>query len=141
MSLGRFVYVIAALGGLVASGIGLAGVAAAAPAVPSAASPAPSSADAAPAPPSVSDVPVPFVTQPVDTSDGLFGVRRGSVPTMSTPDLQRVPFARGLPSIAVTPLAAEAQSDESADDTAADDTAAVGTPGETADGSAGEADE
>ncbi len=125
MSLSRFVYVIAALGGLVASGIGLAGVAAAAPTVPSAVSSAPSSADSAPAPPSVSDVPVPFVFRPVDTSDGLFGVRRGSVPTASTPDMQQVPVARKLPSIAVAPLPANAQSDESAtSDTDADESAA-----------------
>ena len=144
MSLSRSVYVIAALGGLVASGIGLAGVAAAAPAVPPAVSSAPSSADAAPASPSVSDVPVPFVTQPVDTSHGLFGVRRGTVPTASTPDLQRVPFARGLPLIAVTPLPANAQSDESATDSATDsaaDSAADDSAGETADDSPTEADE
>ena len=140
MSLSRSVYVIAALGGLVASGIGLAGVAAAAPAVPPAVSSAPSSADAAPASPSVSDVPVPFVTQPVDTSHGLFGVRRGTVPTASTPDLQRVPFARGLPLIAVTPLPANAQSDESATDSATD-SAADESAGETADDSPTEADE
>ena len=125
MSLSRSAYVAAALAGLVASGIGLAGVAAAAPSVPSAVSSAPSSADPVPAPPSMSDVPVPFVFRPVDTSDGLFGVRRGSVPAASTPELQQVPVARKLPSIAVTPLPADAQSAESAtSDTDTDDSAA-----------------
>jgi hypothetical protein len=125
MSLSRCAYVPAALAGLVAGGLSLVGMAAAATTVPSAVSSAPSSADAAPAPPSISDVPVPFVFRPVDTSDGLYGVRRGSVPTASAPDLQRVPVARQLPSIAVTPLPANAQSDESAtSDTEAEDSAA-----------------
>jgi hypothetical protein len=65
------------------------------------------------------------VFRPVDTSDGRFGVPRGSVTTASTPDLQRVPVARQLPSIAVTPVPANAQSDEYAtSDTEADDSAA-----------------
>jgi len=104
MSLSRSGYVIAALGGLVASGIGLAGVAAAAPTVPSAVSSAPSSADPAPAPPTVSDVPVPFVFRPVDTAGGLFD--------------EQVTVARKLPSIAVTSLPANADTDP--DDPAAE---------------------
>ena len=125
MSLKPCVSVPAALSGRVAAGLSLVGVAAAAPIVPSAVSSAPSSADAAPAPPSISDVPVPFVFRPVDSSDGRYGVRRSSVPTASTPDPQRVPVARQLPSIAVTPLPVNAQSDEPAtSDTEADDSAA-----------------
>ena len=107
MSLSRSGYAIAALGGLVASGIGLAGVAAAAPTVPSAVSSAPSSADPAPAPPPVSDVPVPFVFRPVDTEGAFFG--------------EQVPVARKLPSIAVTSLPATADTDpDDPDDPAAE---------------------
>ena len=83
--------------GLVAAGLGLAGVATAAPIEPSPASTAPASADAAP-------VPVPLVYQPVDASDGFYGMRRGSVPPASTADLSPVPIVNQLPVIGVTPL-------------------------------------
>ena len=103
--------------GLVAAGLGLAGVATAAPTEPSPASSAPASADAAP-------VPVPLVYQPVDASDGLYGARRGSVPTASTADLSPVPIANRLPVIGVTPLPARSSDDEqvaeSADGSATD---------------------
>jgi hypothetical protein len=95
--------------GLVAAGLGLAGVATAAPTEPSPASSAPASADAAP-------VPVPLVYQPVDASDGLYGARRGSVPTASTADLSPVPIANRLPVIGVTPLPARSTDDGSATD-------------------------
>jgi hypothetical protein len=87
--------------GLAAGGLGLAGVATAAPSDPSPASTAPASAGPAP---------VPFVYQPVDASDGLFGMRRGSVPTASTPDLSQVPIAGKLPTIGITPLPDKADS-------------------------------
>jgi hypothetical protein len=98
----------AAVVGLVATGVGLAGVAAAAPASsPSPASSAPPSADSAPTPPSFSDAPVPLVFRPLDATDGLFGVHRGSMPTASTPDM-----GDRLPSIDVTPLPTRGGSDE-----------------------------
>ena len=106
-----------AVAGLVAAGLGLAGVAAAAPAEPAPASSAPASAGAVPAP-------VPVVYQPVDASDGLYGMRRGSVPTASTADLSPVPIVNQLPVIGVTPLPARSADDEqgteSADGSAAD---------------------
>jgi hypothetical protein len=83
--------------GLVAAGLALAGVAAAAPSDAPPAATAPASADAPP-------VPVPVVNQPVDARDGLYGVRRGSVPTASTSDLKQVPILDQLPVIGVTPL-------------------------------------
>ncbi len=84
MSLRRSTYVLGPLVGLVVAGLGLAGVAAAAPAPssPYPASSAPASADPAPTPPPLSDAPVPLVYQPVDASNGLLGMRRGSVPPM-----------------------------------------------------------
>ena len=103
--------------GLVSAGFGLAGVAAAAPTAPSPVSTAPASADAAP-------VQAPLVYQPVDASDGLYGMPRGSVPTASTADLSPVPIANQLPVIGVTPLPARSADDEqgteSADGSAAD---------------------
>jgi hypothetical protein len=86
-------------------------VATAAPSDPSPASTAPASADSAPAP-------VPLVYQPVDASDGLYGMRRGSVPTASTAKLAQVPIVNRLPVIGVTPLPATA--DDAADETATD---------------------
>jgi hypothetical protein len=86
-----------AVAGLVAAGLGLAGVATAAPAEPSPVSTAPASAGAAP-------MPVPLVYQPVDASDGFYGMRRGSVPPASTADLSPVPIVNRLPVIGVTPL-------------------------------------
>jgi hypothetical protein len=100
-----------AVAGLLAAGLGFASVATAAPADPSPASTAPTSAGPAP-------VPVPVVYRPVDASDGLYGMRRGSVPTASTRDLSRVPIANRLPVIDVTPLPANA--DDTTDETATD---------------------
>ena len=91
--------------GLVA-GLGIAGVATAAPIEPS-----PASADAAPAP-------VPLVYQPVDASDGFYGMRRGSVPPASTADLSPVPIVNRLPVIGVTPL--PDNSDEATQESATD---------------------
>ena len=48
--------------------------------------------------------PVPVVFQPVDSTDGLFGVRRGSVPAVATPDLQGLPVAEQLPGLEVVGL-------------------------------------
>jgi len=97
--------------GLVA-GLGIAGVATAAPVEPSPASTAPASADAAPAP-------VPLVYQPVDASDGFYGMRRGSVPPASTADLSPVPIVNQLPVIGVTPL--PDNSDEATEESATDE--------------------
>ena len=130
MSLRRSTYVLAPLVGLVAAGIGLAGVAAAAPATPSPypTSSAPASADPAPTPPALSDAPVPLVYRPVDARDGLFGMRRGSVPTASTPDLSQVPFAHKLPGVGVTPLPRQSDADnadtEYSEDTGTDEPSA-----------------
>jgi len=96
--------------GLVA-GLGIAGVATAAPIEPSPASTAPASADAAPAP-------VPLVYQPVDASEGFYGMRRGSVPPASTADLSPVPIVNRLPVIGVTPL--PDNSDEATQESATD---------------------
>ena len=96
--------------GLVA-GLGIAGVATAAPVEPSPASTAPASAGAAP-------VPVPLVYQPVDASDGFYGMRRGSVPPASTADLSPVPIVNQLPVIGVTPL--PDNSDEATQESATD---------------------
>jgi hypothetical protein len=120
MSLRRSAYVPAALVGLVAAGLGLAGVAAAAPNEMSPASTAPATADSAP-------VPVPLVNQPVDAGGGLFGMRRGSVPTASTPDLRQVPFADKLPGVGVTPLPRQSDADdtENSEDTGTDESSAA----------------
>ena len=104
-----------AVAALLAAGLGLAGVATAAPADPSPASTAPTSAGPAPAP-------VPLVYQPVDASEGFYGMRRGSVPTASTTDLSEVPILSRLPGIGVTPLPA---TDEATDET---DSATEPTP-------------
>ena len=85
--------------GLLAAGFGVGGVAAAAPTAPSPVSTAPASADAAP-------MPVPLVYQPVNASDGFYGMRRGSVPPASTADLSPVPIVNRLPVIGVTPFPA-----------------------------------
>ena len=76
------------------------------PSRPLAASSAPAVGRRRPAP-----VPVPLVYQPVDASDGLYGMRRGSVPTASTADLSPVPIANRLPVIGVTPLPARSTDD------------------------------
>src|SRR6478672_517787 len=89
--------------------LGLAGVATAAPADPSPASTAPASAGPAP---------VPLVYQPVDASDGLYGMKRGSVPTASTAALSQVPIVNRLPVVGVTPL--PATTDDPTDETATD---------------------
>lgn len=117
-----------ALLGLAAGGLGLAGVATAAPSDPSPASTAPASADSAPAP-------VPLVYQPVDASDGLYGMRRGSVPTASTAKLSQVPIVNRLPVIGVTPLPATADDPMDETATAASDSAAAdsGVDASTAD--------
>ena len=130
MSLRRSTYVLGPLAGLVVAGLGLAGVAAAAPAPssPYPASSAPASADPAPTPPPLSDALVPLVYQPVDASNGLLGMRRGSVPPASTPNLGQVPIAGKLPSVGVTPLPARGTSEDetSGDDaTGQDETAAA----------------
>ena len=91
--------------GLVAAGLGLAGVASAAPVEPSPASTAPA--------------PVPLVYQPVDASDGFYGMRRGSVPPASTADLSPVPIVNQLPVIGVTPL--PDNSDEATEESATDE--------------------
>ena len=109
--------------GLVAAGLGLAGVATAAPTEPSPASSAPASADAAP-------VPVPLVYQPVDASDGFYGMRRGSVPPASTADLSPVPIVNRLPVIGVTPL--PATGDESTGDESGTDESGTSTDDATA---------
>jgi hypothetical protein len=119
MSLRRSAYVVAALVGLVAAGLGFAGVAAAAPGDASPASTAPATADSAP-------VPVPLVNQPVDASGGLFGMRRGSVPTASTPNLNQLPFADKLPGVGVTPLPRQSDADtENSEDTGTDEPSAA----------------
>ena len=103
--------------GLVA-GLGIAGVATAAPVEPSPASTAPASADAAPAP-------VPLVYQPVDADDGFYGMRRGSVPPASTADLAPVPIVNQLPVIGVTPL--PDHSDEATEEPDAEESDTAGT--------------
>jgi hypothetical protein len=114
MSVRRSAYILAALVGLVAAGLGLAGAATAAPTDPSPVSTAPASAGPAP-------VPVPVLYQPVDATDGLFGVRRGSVPTASTEDLSPVPIANQLPAIGVTPLPGNDESAADSSDTHIDE--------------------
>ena len=104
--------------GLVSAGFGLAGVAAAAPTARSPVSTAPASAGAAP-------VPAPLVYQPVDASDGLYGMPRGSVPTASTADLSPVPIANQLPVIGVTPL--PDHSDEATEEPDAEESDTAGT--------------
>ena len=118
-------YALAALVGLVTAGLGLVGVAAAAPTDPSPASTAPTTADAAPAP-------VPLVSKPVDAGDGLFGMRRGSVPTASTAGLSQVPIVNKLPYIGVPPLPADHTADD-ADNADAGDTGDAGTDALTSD--------
>ena len=113
-----------ALVGLAAAGLGLAGVATAAPVEPSPASTAPASADAAP-------VPVPLVYQPVDASDGFYGMRRGSVPPASTADLSPVPIVNRLPVIGVTPL--PATGDDSTDDESGTDESGTDESGTSTD--------
>ena len=58
-------------------------------------------ATAAQAAPSASDVPVPVLTRPVDASHGLFGIDRGSLPGLTTPDL---PGIAQLPGLEIVPL-------------------------------------
>ena len=41
---------------------------------------------------------------PVDTSDGVLGVPRGTVPPVATPDLQGIPGVEQLPGLEVAPL-------------------------------------
>ena len=49
--------------------------------------------------------PVPTPTAPpVDTSDGLAGVPRGSIPALRTPDLSGVPGVERLPRLELAPL-------------------------------------
>lgn len=120
----RTAYTVAALAGLVAGGVGLAGAAAAATDPTSPMSSAPSSTSPTPQRPSVSDAPVPLLFRPVDASDGLLGMRRGSIHSASTPDMSQVPVAHALPGVGITPLPKQ---DPGADDTsdtpaAADDT-------------------
>jgi hypothetical protein len=63
---------------------------------------------------------VPLVNQPVDASGGLFGMRRGSVPTASTPDLSAVPFVDKLPGVGVTPLPRQSDADSTDTENSAD---------------------
>jgi hypothetical protein len=53
-------------------------------------------ADEAPAPavpaPTLSRLPVPVLFQPVDASDGLFGIPRGSLPGIGLPGMAVVPL-------------------------------------------------
>jgi hypothetical protein len=136
----RTAYTVAALAALVVCGAGISGVAAAAPAFPSPASTAPSSADATPERPTASDAPAPSLLSPLDASNGLLGMRRGTVHSATTPDLSDVPVARILPRIGVTPLPKQqVTGDEGAtDDTATDETAADGAsaPGSSGDSGA-----
>ena len=59
--------------------------------------------DAGP-PTSPSRAPVPALTRPVDASDGLFGVRRGTLPGLATPDLPQAPVVDGIPDLEIVPL-------------------------------------
>ena len=43
--------------------------------------------------------PVPGVNRPIDSTNGLFGVPRGSIPNVSTPDVSDV--APGVPAVGV----------------------------------------
>jgi hypothetical protein len=111
----RTLCTVAALAGLVACGVGISGVAAAAPAPPSPASSAPASGGPAP---------VPSLLGPLDASNGLLGIQRGTVPAASTPDMSQIPLARQLPMIGITPLPTQsAEPDEDAADGTTDDTA------------------
>jgi hypothetical protein len=100
----RTAYTVAALAALVVCGAGISGVAAAAPTFPSPASSAPSSADATPERPSTTDAPASSLLHPLDASDGLLGMRRGSIHSATTPDLSKVPVVGVLPRIGITPL-------------------------------------
>lgn len=98
-------------------------------------------ATAAPAAPAVDPVagepsatpaapPVPVVQEPVDTTDGLYGVQRGSLPALGTPDLSMIPVVGRLPGVEVVALpravAASAAPAPAAPDLGSPD---VGVPG------------
>lgn len=110
--------IVLATTGLTLLGAGVAGNALAATEAPPPPVPTPPGLDAAPttapsaAPtellttvaPDPARPPVPVVYQPVDSTNGLYGVRRGSVPAVATPDLRGVPVAEQLPSLEVVGL-------------------------------------
>ncbi len=76
-------------------------------------------AQAAPAVPSASDVPVPVLTRPVDASNGLLGIERGTLPGLATPALPRI---AQLPGLEIVPL-------PTADPAPAEDDAPTTAPG------------
>ncbi len=99
--------VVLAATGMCLLGAGLATQAEAAPAAPHAGpaanAPAPG-LGAASIVPRVTDLPAPFVFQPVDATNGLLGIPRGSVPEIGTPDATGVGAVDSLPGLGVTPL-------------------------------------
>lgn len=90
--------------GVVSLGLLLgAATATAAPAAPAVGEPAPAPAVGGPA--QAPDAPpVPVVQEPVDTTDGAFGIERGSLPALGTPDMQVVPVVNQLPGLEVVAL-------------------------------------
>jgi hypothetical protein len=125
----RTAYTVAALAALVVCGAGLSGVAAAAPTLPSPVSSAPASADATPERPTASDAPTPSL---LDASNGLLGMRRGSIDSATTPDLSKVPVARALPMIGITPLPEQgATADDGTGDEATDDASTADSSGDS----------
>lgn len=109
----RTLYIVVALAGLVACGVGLSGVAAAAPTPSSPTSSAPASGGPAPAP---------SLLQPLDASHGLLGIKRGSIPSTSTPDMSQLPLMQKLPMIDLTALPTQSpEPDSEAADSATTD--------------------
>jgi hypothetical protein len=89
----------------------------------------------------VSDAPAPSLLRPLDASNGLLGMRRGTLHPATTPDLSQVPVARMLPSIGITPLPKQdaTADDGTTDDTATDETAADGASAAGSSGDSGAA--
>ncbi|HEY0814992.1 MAG TPA: hypothetical protein VGE11_17105 [Pseudonocardia sp.] len=124
----RTMWFVAALAGPAAYGIGISGVAAAAPEPPSPASSAPASGEQAPAPSSF--------LRPLDASKGLLGIQRGMIPAASTPDMSQLPLARSLPVIGVTPLPTQPADDATADTAPGGDAPAADSSGGDSPGAA-----